>query len=304
MSTITGDSPDALESSATDVNRATPELPPRNLPDEPLTTIQPSKSWAPINFREIWQHRGLLYFLTWRDLKVRYKQTALGMAWVVLQPLLTTAVFTVFLGYLVRVQSDGIPYPLFAFAGLLPWTFFMGAINSSSNSLVGNAHLITKVYFPRAIVPIAAVTARLPDFGIALLVLFGLAIYYGVSLSWNILMMPVCVGLLTLLALGVGMTTSALNVKYRDVGVMIPLLLQIWMFASPIVYPVSLVPAGFRKWYSLNPLVGIIDGFRTSLLGGQFDWYALSISACITFAILLLAIFSFRRMERYFADIV
>ncbi len=274
------------------------------LPDEPLITIQPSKGWAAIDFREIWEYRGLLYFLTWRDLKVRYKQTALGMAWVIMQPLLTTAVFTVFLGYLVKVPSDGIPYPLFAYAGLLPWTFFMGAINSSSNSLVGNAQLITKVYFPRSIVPIAAVMARLPDFAIAFIVLLGLAVYYRAPIGLNLLMMPVCVALLTLLALGAGMTTSALNVKYRDVGVMMPLLLQILMFVSPVVYPVSLVPPAWRSLYSLNPLVGIIDGFRTSVLGGNFDWQALGISAIITFAILVGAAFSFQRMERHFADIV
>jgi lipopolysaccharide transport system permease protein len=308
MGTITGNSASTLEPSAADAAastiRATPQHLSRDLPDEPLVIIQPSKLWAAFSFRELWEYRGLLYFLMWRDLKVRYKQTALGMVWVVLQPLLTTLVFTLFLGRVVGVRADGTPYPLFVFAGMLPWTFFMGAVSSTSNSLVGNAHLITKVYFPRSLVPIAAVAARLPDFAISFIILVGLGFYYRAAWGWNILMLPVCIVLVMLLALAVGMATSALNVKYRDVGVMIPLLLQLWMFASPVVYPVSMVPQGWRRLYALNPLVGIIKGFRVSVLGGEFDWAALAVSALITLALLVYASFSFRRMETYFADIV
>jgi lipopolysaccharide transport system permease protein len=315
MGTITSNGADALQPTVTNAAHSTtrpspppqqqqPPSPSRILPDEPVVVIEPSKTWTALNLRALWSYRELLYFLTWRDIKVRYKQTALGMAWVVMQPLLTTAVFTIFLGRLAGVRTDGIPYPLFAYAGLLPWMFFMGAITSSSNSLVSNAHLITKVYFPRSIVPLAAVAARLPDFAIAFIVLIGMVLYYGVAAGWNVLLLPVCVALMTLLALGVGMATSALNVKYRDVGVMMPLLLQLWMFASPVVYPSSLVPEEWRRLYSLNPMVGIIEGFRVSLLGGQFDRAALAVSALFTLALLVCAAFWFRRMETHFADIV
>jgi lipopolysaccharide transport system permease protein len=309
MGTTTSNGADALQPNVTDAvpstTRPAPQPPPsRVLPDEPLVIIQSSKSWTALNLRALWSYRELLYFLTWRDIKVRYKQTALGMAWVVMQPLLTTAVFTLFLGRLAGVPSDGIPYPLFAYAGLLPWTFFMGAVTSGSSSLVSNSHLITKVYFPRSIVPVAAVAARLPDFAIAFIVLIGMVVYYRVAAGWNVLLLPVCVMLMTLLALGVGMATSAFNVKYRDVGVMMPLLLQLWMFASPVVYPASLVPEAWRRLYSLNPMVGIIEGFRASLLGGRFDGAALAVSALVTSALLACVAFWFRRMETHFADIV
>ncbi len=302
---MTGNSSGALESPAADVTASETQPAPQQPADRPpLVIIQPNKSWAAFNPRDLWSHSELLYFLTWRDLKVRYKQTALGMAWVVMQPLLSTAVFTLFLGRLAGVPSDGAPYALFAFAGLLPWTFFSGAVTSGSNSLVGNSHLITKVYFPRIIIPVSAVAARLPDFAIALVALAGLMLYYRVAPGWSLLMLPVCVALLALLALGVGMTTSALNVKYRDVGVMMPMLLQLWMFSSPVVYPASLVPEAWRGLYSLNPLVGIIGGFRSALLGGDFDWAALAVSAAVSLALLACAAFSFRRMEALFADVV
>jgi lipopolysaccharide transport system permease protein len=194
---------------------------------QPPIILEPSSSWVSLNLRDLWIYRELLYFLTLRDVKVRYKQTILGVVWVVMQPLLTTIIFTVFLGLLVKVPSDGIPYPLFAYAGLLPWTFFSGAVANSSNSLVGSAHLITKVYFPRMIIPGAAVGARLVDFAISAVILVGLMIYYGVGLTWSILMLPALVVLIMLLTLGLGMWTSALNVKYRDVGVALPVLIQL-----------------------------------------------------------------------------
>ncbi len=283
---------------------AGPDNPSSRLPDEPLVTIQPSRSWASLNIGDLWTSRELLYFLIWRDLKVRYKQTVLGVGWVIMQPLLMTVVFTIFLGKLVRVPSSKIPYALLVLSGLLPWTFLSSAITGSSNSLVGNAHLITKIYFPRMIIPLAAVGARLFDFAISFIILCAVMIYYGFSVSWKILMLPVMVLLITALAIGIGMVTSALNVKYRDVGVGIPVLIQLWMFASPIVYPLELVPERWQKLYALNPLTGIITGFRASLLGGDFQWTALAISAIVTVCLLVYAAFAFRRMEKHFADIV
>jgi homopolymeric O-antigen transport system permease protein len=281
-----------------------PDDPASRLPDEPLVTIQASRSWASLNIRELWTSRELLYFLIWRDLKVRYKQTILGVAWVIMQPLLMTVVFTIFLGNLARVPSDNIPYALLVLSGLLPWTFLSSAITGSSNSLVGNAHLITKVYFPRMIIPLAAVGARLFDFAISFIILCGMMIYYGFGVSWKIAMLPVMVLLITALAISIGTVTSALNVKYRDVGVGIPFLIQLWMFASPIVYPLELVPERWQKLYALNPLTGIITGFRASLLGGEFQWTALAISAVVTVCLLVYAVYAFRRMEKTFADIV
>jgi lipopolysaccharide transport system permease protein len=274
------------------------------LPDEPLVTIQASGSWASLNLRDLWTSRELLYFLIWRDLKVRYKQTILGVSWVILQPLMMTIVFTIFLGKLARVPSNDIPYPLLVLSGLLPWTFLSGAITGSSNSLVGNAHLITKVYFPRMIIPLAVVGARLFDFAISFIILCGMMIYYGYGVSWKIAMLPVVILLITALATGFGMLTSALNVKYRDVGVAIPVLIQLWMFASPIVYPVELVPERWQHIYALNPVTGIITGFRVSLLGGDFQWSSLATSAVVTCCLLIYAAYAFRRMEKQFADIV
>lgn len=277
---------------------------PSPLPDEPLITIERNKSWNAISLREIWAYRELLYFLIWRDIKVRYKQTVLGVAWVVMQPLLTTFVFTVFLGVLVRVPSDGIAYPLFAFSGLLLWTFFASAVTASSNSIVTNSHLITKVYFPRSIIPVAAVAARLLDFGVAFVILVVMLIYYRVDVTWHMAMLPVTLALVVLLALSLGMWSSALNVKYRDVGVVIPLALQLGMFVSPVAYPSSLIPQSWRWLYILNPMTGIIDNFRASLFGQSFDWLALAVSTLITLVLLFYSAYAFWRMERSFADIV
>src|SRR6185369_7121154 len=279
-------------------------LPQYELPAQPLVTIQPSKSWSAVDFREVWRYRELLYFLTLRDIQVRYKQTLLGVSWVLLQPLLTTVVFTIFLGILIRVPSEGTPYVLFVYVGLLPWTFFSAAIISGSNSLVSNAQLINKVYFPRLLIPVSAVAARWFDFTVAFSVLIFLMVYYRVALTWSILLLPVLVALITLLALVVSMITSALNVKYRDVGVLIPVLLQLWMYASPVVYPVSLVPARFQFIYRVNPLVGLIGSFRAVVLGTQIDWFALAWSVGVIAALFVYAAFVFRRMEVRFADVV
>jgi lipopolysaccharide transport system permease protein len=274
------------------------------LPAEPLVTITPPRSWLNFGLGELWAHRELLYFLAWRDLKVRYKQAVLGIAWVLIQPLMLTLIFTVFLGMLARVPSDGVPYPLLIYVGLLPWTFFSSSVNTSGNSLVANSNLITKVYFPRLIVPSASVLARLVDFGIAFLILAGMMIFYRVPLNVKLLALPALVTLTTLLALGFGMLISALNVKYRDVGIMLPVLLQLWMYVSPVLYSTSLVPGNWRWLYSLNPLVGIIDGFRSAVLGRPFDLPSLAVSAVFTTALLLFALYFFRRVERSFADVI
>jgi homopolymeric O-antigen transport system permease protein len=296
-----------MESVAVSDTASTPRQPPPagiSLPDEPLVVIQPSKAWVALNLKGLWAYRELLYFLMWRDLKVRYKQSVLGITWVILQPLLTTVIFTIFLGKLARVPSDNIPYPIFVYAALLPWTFFSSAITSSGNSLVGSANLITKVYFPRLIIPGAAVGARLVDFGIAFIILIGLMVYYHIALTNAVLLLPVLVVLVALLALGFGMWTSALNVKYRDVGVALPVLIQLWMFASPVVYPSSIVPAKYQWLYNLNPMVGILDGFRAALFGREINWRALGISTVFTLLLLVYSSYSFRRMEKDFADIV
>jgi len=273
--------------------------------EAPLIKIRPAKGWVALRLRDLWAYRELLYFLTWRDIKVRYKQTLLGVAWAVIQPLATMLLFTLFFGKLAKVPSDGIPYPIFAYAGLLPWTFFSNAVTGSGNSLVGSSNLITKVYFPRMIIPGAAVTAGLVDFAIAFVILIALMVYYGVSLTVNLFALPLLVVLTALLALGVGMWLSALNVKYRDVRYALPFLIQLWMFASPIIYPASMMPQKWRWVLWLNPLSAIIEGYRAALLGRTaFPWSALALSGLITLAVLVYSAYSFRRMERTFADIV
>jgi lipopolysaccharide transport system permease protein len=274
------------------------------LPEEPLVIIEPRRGWAKFDLRELWAHRELLYFLAWRDLKVRYKQAVLGVAWVVMQPLLMTLIFTVFLGMLARVPSGGLPYPLLVYTGLMPWTFFSGAVTGSGHSLVTNANLITKIYFPRVLVPAASIGARLMDFGISFIILGGMLIYYRVEPTRSLLMLPLLMVLTTLLAFGVGLLVAALNVKYRDVGVILPVLMQLWMFVSPVIYSSVLVPEKWRTLFALNPMVGIIDGFRASLFGSSFDWLAFGISAVITIALLLFAILIFGRLEKSFADII
>lgn len=274
------------------------------LPEEPLVVIEANKVWSAVQFKDLWAYRELLYFLTWRDVKVRYKQTELGIAWAIIQPLFTMVVFTLFFGRLAGVPSDNVPYPVFAYAGLLAWTFFANAITNSGNSLVGNANLITKVYFPRMLIPGAAVAAGLVDFAIAFLILVVLMFYYSVVITWSVLMFPVLVVLTTLLALGTGMWLSALNVKYRDVRFALPFLVQLWMFLSPVIYPASFLPEKYRWLIWLNPMTGIIEGYRSALFGRRFDWIALGASTVITVFLLIYSSYSFRRMEKSFADIV
>jgi homopolymeric O-antigen transport system permease protein len=277
------------------------------LPDEPLITIERGRSWSLVNLRELWEYRELLFFLTWRDVKVRYKQTVLGVLWVILQPLVTMLIFTLFFGRLAGLseKTGGIPYPIFAFAGLLPWMFFSNAVITSSNSLVGSVHLITKIYFPRMIIPMAAVAAGLVDFALGFIILAILMAYYRVGITWSSVLLPLLVMLLTLLALGVGMFLSALHVKYRDIRHALPFLVQLWMFASPVIYPTTLVPRQWRWVLALNPLTGIIEGFRAALLGGKaIEWNLLAISAAVTIILLIYSALAFKRMEKSFADVI
>ena len=274
------------------------------LPAEPLVVIQPTSRWSLVSFKDIWAYRELLFFLTWRDVKVRYKQTALGAAWAILQPLFMMIIFTIFFGRLAAVDSAGIPYPVFALAGLVPWTFFSNAITASGNSLVGSANLITKVYFPRLIVPTAAMLAGLVDFVLAFILLVLLMLYYQIVPTIQLLFLPVLVLLTALFSLGVGTWFSALNVKYRDVRFALPFLIQLWLFVSSVILPSSAIPAKWRWLLMLNPMSGIIEGYRSALFGLPFDWPALGIASGLTILTLLYAIYAFGRVERSFADII
>jgi lipopolysaccharide transport system permease protein len=272
----------------------------------PLTIIEPKKGWVPIDFKELWNYRELLYFLTKRDIKVRYKQTVLGGLWAIIQPAFTMIVFTLFFGRLAKVPSEGMPYPIFVYAGLLPWTYFANAVSGSGNSLVGSANLITKIYFPRLLVPASASLAGLLDFFIAMFVLGALMIHYHfVPSILGIFLFPFLVGLTFLCALGVGLWLSAMNVQYRDIRYVIPFLVQIWMFVSPVIYPVSIVNEKYQWLLALNPMAGLIKAYRASILGHQpVHWLLLGISALIILLLLLSGLFYFRRMEKVFADVV
>ena len=267
--------------------------------------IAPAKAWPSIDLGELWDYRELLYFLTWRDLKVRYKQTALGAAWAIIQPLFMMLVFSLFFGRLARVPSDGIPYPLFTLCALLPWQLFANALTESSNSLVGNQNLITKVYFPRLVVPMSAVLGGLVDFAIAFVILIGMMLLYGIVPGRQILALPAFIVLAVVTALAVGLWLSALNVQYRDVRYTINFLVQFWLFATPVAYPSSIVPPQWRVLYSLNPMVGVVEGFRWSLLGKPESPSALVlVSTVVVLTLLAGGLFYFRRMEQQFADVV
>jgi lipopolysaccharide transport system permease protein len=271
----------------------------------PVTVIEPSKGWVSLRLGALWRFRELLYFLIWRDVKVRYKQTLLGAAWAILQPLLTMIVFSIFFGKLARMPSDGVPYPLFAYVALVPWTFFANGLTLSSNSLVSNQTLLRKVYFPRLVIPVSAVASGLLDFAIAFVVLLGLAARYGVTPTANILWLPVLVLLALVTALGVGLWFAALNVLYRDIQYIVPFLVQVWLYATPIVYPSSLVPERWRTLYAINPMVGVVEGFRWTLLGsGTAPGPMILVSATAALATLIGGLFFFRRMEKSFSDVV
>lgn len=270
----------------------------------PVVEIAPRSGWAAIHARDLWHFRELLFFLTWRDIKVRYKQTVLGVAWAIVQPVFTMVVFSLLFGKLAGIPSDGLPYPIFAFAGLLPWTFFSNAVTNGGSSLVTSANLITKIYFPRLLIPAAAVAAGVVDFAISLLFLFGMMFYYKVLPTWQLGMLPALVLLLIALALATSFWTSALNVRYRDIRYALPFAIQMGMFVTPVIYPASLVPEKWKWLLYLNPLTGIIEGFRSSLLGMPFNWAALGVSLAFTVVALVISAFIFRRMESYFADLV
>lgn len=273
--------------------------------------IEPSRGWVPVKLRDLWEYRDLLYFLVWRDVKVRYKQTVLGAAWAILQPTMTMIVFTIFFGGLAGISSDGLPYPIFSFAALLPWTFFAQGLTQSSNSLVGSQNLITKVYFPRLIIPLATVMAGIVDFVLAFLVLFAMMVYYGIWPGTEVLWLPPLLVLAFATALGVGMWMSALNVEYRDVRYVVPFLVQIWLFVTPVIYPASTVTArleslGLPGWlYGLNPMAGVVEGFRWALLGVDTRPGALLIASTVVAGLLVISgAMYFRRMEQTFADVV
>ena len=274
-------------------------------PAAQVVTLRPAKGWLGIDLKELWHYRELIYFLTWRDIKVRYKQAVLGIAWSVLQPVLTTAIMTVVFGLLLKVNSDGLPYPVFALSALLPWHLFQLSLQKSSISLVGNANLLTKVYFPRVIIPFSSVLAAMVDFGISLVLLFITMAIYRLPLTWNVLWVIPLTLLTVLAALAVGLWLSALNVQYRDVQQMVPFLIQIWMYATPIVYPITTIPEGtFRYIYSLNPMVGVVQGFRWAFFGGTPPDMTLIISSAAVLVLLVTGLFFFRRMEKTFADVV
>lgn len=273
--------------------------------DEEIILIRPSKGWGSLNLGEIWLYRELVYFLTWRDLKVRYKQTALGAGWAILQPVLSMIVFSIFFGGLLSVPSEGVPYPIFSYAALLPWGVFAKALNDTGRSLVSNRAMLTKIYFPRMVIPLASVFSSMADFLIAFIVMLGLMFYYQIPPTVNIWTLPFFLLLAVITALGVGLWLSAMNVLYRDIGYMIPYITQLWFYLTPIVYPASEVPEEWQFFYALNPMVGVVEGFRWALLGtADAPNPMIAVSATIALLIFISGMFYFRRMERTFADMV
>jgi lipopolysaccharide transport system permease protein len=267
--------------------------------------IEPPRGWQALDIREIWQYRELLYFLAWRDLRVRYKQTVIGAAWAILQPFLTMVVFSVIFGQLVGVPSDGVPYPIFSYVALLPWTFFSGALNRSSTSLVYDVNLISKVYFPRLILPLASVLSLLVDLGIAFVILLGMMLFYGIIPGLAALMLPLFLLLAFLTAFGIGLWLSALNVKYRDIAYIIPFLSQFWLFMTPVAYPTTIIPGSWQFLYNLNPMVGVVEGFRWALLGQQNISTGLMLLSTVVVLVLFIGgLFFFRRIEHEFADVI
>lgn len=280
--------------------------------DEPdVIVIRPSTGWVALNFVEVWAYRELLFFLVWRDVKVRYKQTALGAAWAILQPLLSMVVFTIFFGRLAGVGSDGLPYPIFSYVGLLPWTLFSQGVNQASTSIVSTATLVQKVYFPRLIIPLAAVVSGLVDFAVAFVVLLGMMPFYAVAPSWRLVFLPALLLLAFAATTGIGLLLAALNVRYRDVRYIVPFCIQLWLFATPVIYPMSRVAEkldaiGIPLWvYGLNPMVGVVQGFRWTVLGTGTGLENVLVASIATSTLLLGAgLVSFRRLERTFADVV
>ncbi|MGA9349232.1 MAG: ABC transporter permease [Anaerolineae bacterium] len=289
------------------VDQAQSTIDKRNLPGPtlPVTIIRPSRGWVPLRFRELWEYRELLYFLTWRDIKVRYKQTVLGAAWAIIQPFFTMVVFSLFFGKLARMPSDDIPYPVFSYAALVPWTFFANGLSQSSTSLVASANLIQKVYFPRLVIPISSVISGAVDFVLAFVVLLGMMLYFGTAPTWNVIWLPLLLLLALVTSLGVGLWLTAMNVQFRDVRYAVPFLVQAWMFATPIAYPSSLLDEPWRTLYGINPMAGVVEGFRWALLGTETaPGPIILVSALVAVGLLISGTYYFRRMERTFADVV
>jgi lipopolysaccharide transport system permease protein len=270
----------------------------------PLRVLRPTRGWRIVDVRELWAFRELLFVLTARDIRVRYKQTVLGAAWAILQPFTSMVVMSVVFGHLAGMPSDGLPYPVFVYAGMLPWTFFSSSLSRSSTSMLGSAHLISKVYFPRLIIPIAAVGGPLVDFAVALTILFGLMAYYGVALSMNLLFAPVIVMGMIFVATGTGALLAGITVRYRDFNYVIPFGIQLWMWASPVVYPPSLFPDEWRLLLFVNPMAGFIDGFRGAFLGKPLDWLALAISFSVSVVLFIAGALVFARTEKTLADVL
>jgi len=285
--------------------RAAPtDAPPSPLAEPPTIVIRPTSGWARLRLEELWEFRELVFFFIWRDVKVRYKQTVLGAAWAIIQPLFTMLIFSIFFGRLANMPSDGLPYPLFALAGLVPWLFFMNGLSHGANSLVENEKLIKKVFFPRMVVPVASVLAGLVDFVVASSLLVLAMLYYGIAPGPEIALLPLFVVLCAVAAMGIALWLSALNVQFRDVRYVVPFLGQVWMFATPIAYPSSLLSESWRLVYALNPMVGVVEGMRWTLLGaGEPQWGVYAISTAVAVALLVSGAFFFRRVERSFADI-
>lgn len=277
-------------------------------PAAAVTVIKPTKGWVPVDLHELWEYRDLLYFFTWRDIKIRYKQTLLGFAWAILQPLVAMIIFTIIFGRLANLPSDGVPYPIFAYTALLPWTLFSESITRSTQSMVLNSNIIKKVYFPRIALPISSVLSPLADFAIAFVILALLMVYYiciehaPITLTVNVIWLPVFILLAMITSLGIGLWLSALNAMYRDFQYVVPFMVQIWMFASPVVYAASMVPQSYKLIYGLNPMTGVIEGFRWALLGTEAPGEIAIVSAVISVALLISGAFYFRRMQRTFAD--
>jgi len=271
----------------------------------PVLRIRPSKGWVSLKLGELWQYRELLYFLTWRDIKVRYKQTALGAAWAIIQPVMTMVVFSLFFGKLGKIPSDGVPYPIFAYAALVPWFFFSNSVASGTLSLITYRNIVTKTYYPREIVPLAQVCSRLIDFFAASVFYAGFMAYYRVSLGPWALMTPVFFALLILFTVGFTLATSAINVFYRDVNPVVQIALQLWLYLTPVAYPLSKISSRFRWVFVLNPLTAIVEGFRSSLVFGRApDWNIVSVSAALTLVLFAAAFVMFKRMDKYFADVI
>ena len=292
--------PDKTQVLGTDTKLA-PEL-----SQVPYRIIQPSKGWVSLQLQELWKYRELLYFLTWRDIKVRYKQTVLGAAWAVLQPFMTMVVFSLFFGRLAKIPSDGVPYPIFSYAALVPWTFFASGLSQSSNSLVGNANLIKKVYFPRLAIPLATVLSGAVDFLIAFVVLIGMMFFFGITPTINVIFLPFLVLLAFVTAFGVGLWLSAMNVQFRDVRYTLPFLTQFWLFITPIAYPSSMIEnETLRAIYGINPMAGVVEGFRWALLGtDSAPGPVIIVSSIVALLLLISGLYYFRRMEKTFADVV